>query len=356
MNSPSQLDGWTSSGGDPCGDSWKGISCSGSKVTEMYLHTLLLALFSAEFVVHMLHITYIIKLLRVHPQKLPTLPDLGYVWNGSNLSGLGLTGSIGYKLSDLKSVTRFDLSKNSFKGNIPYQLPPNLQLIDLSGNEFDGNVPYSISQMTDLKEMNVENNKFTGWIPNELKDIKKIKYLHEVCLPSCVHMSITSSNILLDAELNPRLSDCGLALLYERRNQKLETGYSAPESTEVCADPLKGDVYSFGVVMLELMTGRMPFDSRKPKYEQSLVRWASPQLHDLDALGRMADPALHGLYPPKSLSGFADVIALCVQSEPEFRPPISQVVQALVRLGQMNQRGMDFSTSRRIDDDDDYDY
>ncbi|KAL0341731.1 UNVERIFIED_CONTAM: protein STRUBBELIG-RECEPTOR FAMILY 5 [Sesamum calycinum] len=609
----------------------------------------------------------------------------------NNLSGLGLTGSIGYKLSDLKSVTRFDLSKNSFKGNIPYQLPPNLQLIDLSGNEFDGNVPYSISQMTDLKEMdlhnnklngqlsdmfgnlskltkmdlssnslsgelpqsfknlsslttlhlqdnqfkgsinvlanlpvdelNVENNKFTGWIPNELKDIKKIKTggnswssgpapppppgvtshsrhskpeeakksglsaaaivgivlgvlvvlgliiallskrrsppsshfleedrlnqrrpfaplssgqlsndldaesradLREVRSPkassliqvksvgtsssirlkhppsdhpksfnnnentnlmnvrsSSIHVApyplaelqsatgnfatgrllgegsigrvyrakyadgkvlavkkidsllfrgqqgtefaeivsdITKLNhpnicevvgycseqghnilvyeyfrngslheflhlsddfskpltwntrvrialgtaraidILLDAELNPRLSDCGLALLYERRNQKLETGYSAPESTEVCADPLKGDVYSFGVVMLELMTGRMPFDSRKPKYEQSLVRWASPQLHDLDALGRMADPALHGLYPPKSLSGFADVIALCVQSEPEFRPPISQVVQALVRLGQMNQRGMDFSTSRRIDDDDDYDY
>ncbi|KAL2243089.1 UNVERIFIED_CONTAM: Protein STRUBBELIG-RECEPTOR FAMILY 5, partial [Sesamum indicum] len=148
MNSPSVLDGWTSSGGDPCGESWKGISCSGSKVTEMYLRTLLLALLSAEFMVYRLHITYIIKLLRVHPQK----PDLGYVWNGSNLSGLGLTGSFGYKLSDLKSVTRFDLSKNSFKGNIPYQLPPNLQLIDLSGNEFDGNVPYSISQMTDLKE------------------------------------------------------------------------------------------------------------------------------------------------------------------------------------------------------------
>jgi hypothetical protein len=44
-----------------------------------------------------------------------------------------------------------------------------------------------------------------------------------------------------------------------------------------------------------------------------LVRWATPQLHDIDALAKMVDPALEGLYPVKSLSRFADVIALCVQ-------------------------------------------
>jgi hypothetical protein len=43
------------------------------------------------------------------------------------------------------------------------------------------------------------------------------------------------------------------------------------------------------------------------------VRWATPQLHDIDALDRMVDPALKGLYPAKSLSRFADVLALCVQ-------------------------------------------
>lgn len=44
-----------------------------------------------------------------------------------------------------------------------------------------------------------------------------------------------------------------------------------------------------------------------------MVRWATPQLHDIDALSKMVDPALKGLYPVKSLSRFADVIALCVQ-------------------------------------------
>ena len=54
-------------------------------------------------------------------------------------------------------------------------------------------------------------------------------------------------------------------------------------------------------------------NSTRPWSEQSLVRWATPQLHDIDALDKMVDPALKGLYPAKSLSRFADVIALCVQ-------------------------------------------
>ncbi|KAL5706095.1 hypothetical protein ACHQM5_024304 [Ranunculus cassubicifolius] len=181
---------------------------------------------------------------------------------------------------------------------------------------------------------------------------RAVEYLHEVCSPSCIHKNIKSSNILLDVELNPRLSDCGLATFHQRTSQNLGVGYNAPECTKPSAYSLKSDVYSFGVVMLELLTGRKPFDSSKPKIEQSLVRWATPQLHDIDALGRMVDPSLRGLYPPKSLSRFADVIALCVQSEPEFRPPMSEVVQALVRLVQRSNMNMrdDLSASRRTDD------
>ncbi|XP_042478198.1 protein STRUBBELIG-RECEPTOR FAMILY 5 isoform X2 [Macadamia integrifolia] len=183
---------------------------------------------------------------------------------------------------------------------------------------------------------------------------RAVEYLHEICSPSCIHKNIKSANILLDAELNPRLMDCGLANFFQRTSINLGVGYNAPECTKPSAYTLKSDVYSFGVVMLELLTGRMPYDSSKPRMEQSLVRWASPQLHDIDALAKMVDPGLHGLYPPKSLSRFADVIALCVQSEPEFRPPMSEVVQALVRLVQrssMTKRGDDGSASRRMDDD-----
>ncbi|KAK4591556.1 hypothetical protein RGQ29_021671 [Quercus rubra] len=187
---------------------------------------------------------------------------------------------------------------------------------------------------------------------------RALEYLHEVCSPSVVHKNIKSANILLDAELNPHLSDCGLASLVPNADQALNhdtgSGYSAPEVAMSGQYTLKSDVYSFGVVMLELLSGRQPFDSSRPRSEQSLVRWATPQLHDIDALGKMVDPALEGLYPVKSLSRFADVIALCVQPEPEFRPPMSEVVQALVRLVQranMSKRtiGNDQGASQRGD-------
>ncbi|AQK69243.1 Protein STRUBBELIG-RECEPTOR FAMILY 8 [Zea mays] len=130
-------------------------------------------------------------------------------------------------------------------------------------------------------------------------------------------------------------------------------GYSAPEFAMSGIYTVKSDVYSFGVVMLELLTGRKPLDSSRERSEQSLVRWATPQLHDIDALARMVDPALNGMYPAKSLSRFADVIALCVQPEPEFRPPMSEVVQQLVRLMQRasivrRQSGEELGFSYRV--------
>ncbi|KAL1350271.1 hypothetical protein HN51_014384 [Arachis hypogaea] len=190
---------------------------------------------------------------------------------------------------------------------------------------------------------------------------RALEYLHEVCSPSVVHKNIKSANILLDAELNPHLSDSGLASYIPNADQVLNqnagSGYDAPEVALCGQYTMKSDVYCFGVVMLELLSGRKPFDSSRPRAEQSLVRWAAPQLHDIDALTKMVDPALKGLYPVKSLSRFADVIALCVQLEPEFRPPMSEVVQALVRLVQranMSRRttfGSDHGGSNRGSDE-----
>ena len=109
--------------------------------------------------------------------------------------------------------------------------------------------------------------------------------------------------------------------------------------------------------MLELLTGRKSFDSSQPWSQQSLAQWATPQLHDIDALDQMVDPALEGLYPAKSLSRFADAIALCVQPEPEFRPPMSEIVQSLVRLVQRSGIGVvpgSRSDSRRFEESSDY--
>ncbi|GFP90561.1 protein strubbelig-receptor family 6 [Phtheirospermum japonicum] len=207
-----------------------------------------------------------------------------------------------------------------------------------------------------------EFNKPLTWnarVKIALGTARALEYLHEVCSPSVIHKNFKSANILLDVELNPHLSDCVLASLVREPDQA--SGYSAPEVAMSGQYTIKSDVYSFGVVMLELLTGRTPFDSSRPRNEQSLVRWATPQLHDIDALSKMVDPALKGLYPVKSLSRFADVIALCVQPEPEFRPPMSEVVQALVRLVQranMSKRtfGNEAASTRADNNGDGEDY
>ncbi|KAJ7967735.1 Strubbelig-receptor family protein [Quillaja saponaria] len=209
----------------------------------------------------------------------------------------------------------------------------------------EDNFVEAVSNMSRLRHPNIVTlaGKALSWnarVRIALGTARALEYLHEVCLPSVVHRNFKSANILLDEEVNPHLSDCGLAALTPNTERQVSTqmvgsfGYSAPEFALSGIYTVKSDVYSFGVVMLELLTGRKPLDSSRVRSEQSLVRWATPQLHDIDALAKMVDPALNGMYPAKSLSRFADIIALCVQPEPEFRPPMSEVVQALVRLVQ----------------------
>lgn len=211
---------------------------------------------------------------------------------------------------------------------------------------------YKNGCLHDLLHLSDGNSRSLSWnnrVKIALGSARALEYLHETCSPSIIHKNFKSSNILLDDELNPHISDCGFADLIP--NQELQesddsSGYRAPEAIMSGQYSQKSDVYSFGVVMLELLTGRKAFDSSQPRSQQSLVRWATPQLHDIDSLDQMVDPALEGLYPAKSLSRFADAIALCVQPEPEFRPPMSEVVQSLVRLVQRSSMGAGLSSER----------
>lgn len=167
---------------------------------------------------------------------------------------------------------------------------------------------------------------------------RALEYLHEVCQPPIVHRNFKSANVLLDDDLSVRVSDCGLAPLISsgsvsQLSGQLQSayGYGAPEF-ESGIYTHRSDVYSFGVVMLEILTGRKSHDRTRNRGEQFLVRWAIPQLHDIDALSRMVDPCLTGEYHVKSLSHFADIISRCVQTEPEFRPAMSEVVQDLLDM------------------------
>ncbi|KDP24176.1 hypothetical protein JCGZ_25833 [Jatropha curcas] len=195
--------------------------------------------------------------------------------------------------------------------------------------------------LQDLLHSDDELKRNLSWntrIRMALGAARALEYLHEICRPPVVHRNFKSANILLDDDLSVHVSDCGLAPLISsgavsQLSGHLLTayGYGAPEF-ENGIYTAQSDVYSFGVVMLELLTGRKSHDRTRNRGEQFLVRWAVPQLHDIDALSRMVDPSLHGQYPAKSLSHFADIISRCLQTEPEFRPLMSEVVQDLTDM------------------------
>ncbi|KAK1304115.1 Serine/threonine-protein kinase PBS1 [Acorus calamus] len=165
---------------------------------------------------------------------------------------------------------------------------------------------------------------------------KGLEYLHDTADPPVIYRDFKASNILLDEDYNPKLSDFGLAKVGpvgDRSHVSTRVmgtyGYCAPEYAMTGQLTTMSDVYSFGVVFLEIITGRRAIDTAKPTCEQHLVDWAQPLFKDKKKFMQMADPLLDGRYPMKGLYQALAIAAMCLQEEASTRPLISDVVTAL---------------------------
>ncbi|KAG2273419.1 hypothetical protein Bca52824_067974 [Brassica carinata] len=176
-----------------------------------------------------------------------------------------------------------------------------------------------------------------------------LDYLHDKVNPPVIYRDLKASNVLLDDDLCPKLSDFGLHKLGPGAGDKMVAmtsrvmgtyGYSAPEYTRGGNLTLKSDVYSFGVVLLELITGRRALDTTRPNDEQNLVSWAQPLFGDPKRYPDMADPVLENKFSERGLNQAVAIASMCVQEEATTRPLISDVMVALSFLSMSKEDGV----------------
>ncbi|KAH0684032.1 hypothetical protein KY285_021455 [Solanum tuberosum] len=163
---------------------------------------------------------------------------------------------------------------------------------------------------------------------------KGLTYLHEGLEPKVVHRDIKSSNILLDKQWSPKVSDFGLAKLLGAEKSYVTTrvmgtfGYVAPEYASTGMLNERSDVYSFGILIMEIISGRNPVDYSRPPGEVTLVDWLKIMVSNRNAEG-VVDPKIPEKPSSRALKRVLLVALRCVDPNAQKRPKMGQVIHML---------------------------
>ncbi|KAF8407314.1 hypothetical protein HHK36_006441 [Tetracentron sinense] len=202
---------------------------------------------------------------------------------------------------------------------IVYDYMPNLSLLShLHGQFTSGEV-----RLDWEKRMNIA-----------IGSAEALLYLHHEVTPHIIHRDIKASNVLLDSNFEPLVTDFRFAKLIPDGVSSMTTrikgtlGYLAPEYAMWGKLSESCDVYSYGVLLLEIITGRKPLEKLPGGVKRSITEWAEPLIIE----GRfkdLVDPKLMGDFNENQLEQAIKVASLCVQSDREKRTNMKEVVNLL---------------------------